>query len=173
MYVLFMGVWWEGLIAVHQLSDDPAVHSAIENALVKFLTHVHNDGPYRGNEPIPGSSLTWRSAWYFYHGGTMSDHTAYANGGGAWPPDTPLPYDDKLRENRQLNVLLLHAFGYAYKLTGDTRFLSGGDEWFAAAFGNGQGPLADGSYSLADFRQKEYDQAYRSSGRYLAWRAGY
>ncbi len=172
MYMLFMGLWWEGLIAVHRLSDDPAIRSAIQDALVRFLTHVYTEGPYRGDAPIPSSSLTWRSVWYFYHGGTMDNPTAYENGGGSWT-GAPLPYADKLREQRQLNVLLLHAFGYAYKLTGDSQFRDWGDEWFAASFGNGQGPLADASYSLADFREKEYDQAYRTAGRYLAWRAGY
>jgi hypothetical protein len=165
------------LIAIHQLSDNSVVRDSIGKALVRFATHIHNDGPYRQNDEFVGSNgqkngIKIRSAWYFYHGGTPTDLTRYENGGGAWATNDPLPYGDMMREQRQLNCMMLHLFGYAYKLTGNTNFVAWGDEWFAATFGKGQGPAADATYSLADTNERNYDQCYRSSGRYLAWRGG-
>ena len=77
-----------------------------------------------------------------------------------------------IREIRQLNPLAVSAFGYAYAVTGNPDFRTWGDEIFSATFGKGRGPGADASYSLADYRAKEYNVSYRSSGRYLAWRIG-
>src|SRR5699024_5412767 len=55
----------------------------------------------------------------------------------------------------------------------DTRFIAWGDEVFSALFGRGEGPRADPYYALQDFRAKEYNQCYRSAGRYLGWRVRY
>ncbi len=84
-------------------------------------------------------------------------------------------FDDlpqKFRLVRQRNGLIVQAFGYAYKITGDPKYRAWGDEIFASTYGHGQGPLSDPYSGLADGRPKEYDQAYRSSGKYLAFRLG-
>jgi hypothetical protein len=102
--------------------------------------------------------------WYFLYGNTCQ------SGCGR----TVLDGGDRngIREARQLNPLLLHAFGYAYFITHDVRYRQWGDEIFAATFGHGSGPGADPFYDLADYREKEYNQSYRSAGRYLVWRLG-
>jgi hypothetical protein len=172
MYVFHMGMFVEGLITVHEVSNNPVVKSVVQAMITRLAAHLYNDGVYRENEPIVGTDVKWRSLWYFYHGGTnQGTRREYETGGGSWTG--PLPYSDMIRENRQLNCLVVHMYGYAYKISGDQRFREWGDEMFASAFGNGQGPLSDSSYSLADFREKEYSQCYRSAGHYLAWRAGY
>jgi hypothetical protein len=103
--------------------------------------------------------------WYTLYGNSCQTGCGRQTLDGGW--DT-----NGIREVRQLNPTTLHAFGYAYALTQDPKFRQWGDEIFAATYGKGQGPLADAYYGLADFREKEYNAAYRSAGRYLAWRLG-
>lgn len=153
-----VGLLLEALIAVHQLTGDEAVRSSI----LASVQHLWNG--YRLNDPVPERpETTWRSVPYFvYTDGTFS---AEENLAGGWDTNT-------IREGRQRNSLVVHAFGYAYQLTSDPTYRQRGDEVFAATYGNRQGPGADTYYGLADFRGKEYNQAYRSAGRYLAWRLG-
>ena len=91
---------------------------------------------------------------------------------------------DRTEDNRQSICTILHAFGYAYKLTADESWLTFGDEMAAAAYGHTSavycdytptsacGPDADDFSSLYYYRAKEYGEAYRASGRYFAWRLG-
>jgi hypothetical protein len=51
-------------------------------------------------------------------------------------------------------------------ITGDREFLKMGDDMFGASFGDATDTLRN----FATVGGKEYDMAYRSSGRYLAWR---
>jgi hypothetical protein len=60
---------------------------------------------------------------------------------------------------------MIHQFGYAYILTLDKKFITWGDEMFDATYSG-----RDGYRGLAFYRGKEYDESYRSGGRYLAWR---
>lgn len=71
----------------------------------------------------------------------------------------------------------MHAFGYAYFITGERKYLDWGDDVFSASFGNKQGPGADGLTNLAYLvgngsNAKSYNQNYRAAGRYLVWRLG-
>ncbi len=70
---------------------------------------------------------------------------------------------------RQINATIHHAFGYAYAVTGDTQYLTMGDDMFGASFGDATDTVRN---LAADAGGKEYDQNFRSSGRYLAWRLG-
>lgn len=153
-----VGLLLEGLIATHQLTNDPT----IERAILKSVEHLFQI--YRKDDKIQEAAAkgaSWRSVPYFaYPDGRFSGETALA---GGWDTNT-------IREGRQRNTLILHAYGYAYQITRDAKYRAWGDEIFAASFGKGQGPLSDPFYSLADYRGKEYNQAYRTSGRYLAWR---
>lgn len=153
-----VGLLLEGLVATHQLTNDPT----IERAILKSVEHLFKI--YRKDDKVlepAGQGVSWRSVPYFYYqDGSFSGETKLAGG-----TDT-----NTIREGRQRNTLILHAFGYAYQITRDAKYRAWGDEIFAASFGKGQGPLSDPFYSLADFRGKEYNQAYRTSGRYLAWR---
>jgi hypothetical protein len=151
-----VGLLLEGLIAVHQQSGDPA----IRNAILKSVDHQW--AFYRKDQTVPERpDLRWRAVPYFIRpNGTSSGET---NLEGGWDTNT-------IREGRQRNSILIHAFGYAYHLTGEAKYRTWGDELFSSTYGKGSGPGADASYGLADFRQKEFSQAYRSAGRYLAWR---
>ena len=66
---------------------------------------------------------------------------------------------------------MVHAFGYAWQISGDQRFRDWGDDLFSATYGTGPEPGSDGLQGLADAgKAKEWNQAYRSAGRYLGWR---
>lgn len=156
-----VGLLLEGMVAVHQLTGDAAVRDAI----LASVDHLWEF--YRLDEMVPHTEkfsrdVAWRSVPYFvYPDGTISGETALD---GGWDTNT-------IREGRQRNSLVVHAFGYAYHITGDPVYLERGDELFASTYGKGEGPGADAYYGLGDFRAKEYNQAYRSAGRYLGWRS--
>jgi uncharacterized protein YjdB len=154
-----VGLLLEGMIQVHQMTGDATVRQAI----LRSVEHLYQR--YRVADYVPESKwshIAWRHVAYlnFIDGTFDSEHRLE----GGWNTDT-------IREGRQRNSLVVHAFGYAYLITGDAKYRTWGDEIFAATYGKGQGPGADQFYGLADFRGKEYNQAYRSAGRYLAWRA--
>ena len=161
MQPFMVGLLLDGMIAVHRMTGDPTVG----NAIAKSVSNLYNVA-YRGDEPVsesPGD--TWRGMWYYVYGDTCQAGCGRTTLDGGWDLNG-------IREVRQLNAVTIHAFGYAYKITGDSKYLDWGDEVFASTFGRGSGPLSDPYYDLADYRAKEYDQSYRSAGRYLAWRAG-
>jgi len=161
-----VGLLLEGLVATHQLTGDPETL----NAIAKSAEHLYRDA-YRKDEPVAAvPTMRWRGMWYFLFGDqcNLPVNTSPTTVCG----QVTLVDLNSIREARQLNPHVLHAFGYVYSQTHDARFRTWGDDIFAATFGNGQGPGSDASYSLADYRAKEYDQNYRSSGRYLAWRLG-
>lgn len=155
-----IGLLLEGMIEVHEMTGD----TAVEEAILRSVQHLWSR--YRGSEIVAearGQGAAWRQVGYFnYLDGSVDGERALD---GGWDTNT-------IREGRQRNTLILHAFGYAYQITGEEKYRQWGDEIFAATFGKAEGPGADPFYSLADFRGKEYNQAYRSGGRYLAWRAG-
>jgi uncharacterized protein YjdB len=152
-----IGMLMEALIAVHQLTGDPKVAEAIVRG-VDFMWE-------KGYEQQPTSNLPdvrWRAMKYFvYSDGRVDTRTTAFEYGMA---------DGAIRDARQLNPTTVHAFGYAYKLTGNAKYRTQGDEIFAATFGKGQGPGADAYWALADYQAKQYNQSYRSAGKYLAWR---
>jgi hypothetical protein len=161
-----VGLLLDGLVATHRLTGDAAVRGAI----LKSVDHLYS--VYRLNDVVPErKDLRWRSVPYFvYPDGRTAGETRLD---GGWDLNT-------IRDGRQRNSLIVHAFGYAYQLTRDPKYRAWGDEIFASTYGRTtgglyeelkpQGPLGDGLSGLADFRAKEYNQAYRSAARYLAWR---
>jgi hypothetical protein len=163
MQPFMIGMLLEGLIATHQLTNDATVRTAI----LRGVDNLYARGYRTGSFTSYGGGK-WRGMWYTVYGSSCGTPTAPACGEGE-----PMDYEDKIREVRQLNPVNLHAFGYAFKISGDAKYRTQGDEIFAATFGNGAGPGADAWYGLADYREKEYNQSYRTAGRYLAWRAGF
>lgn len=150
-----VGLLLEALIAIHLITNDATVRTSI----LKAVDHLWSIWRIDTVPEMP--AVQWRQIPYFrYPDGTWQGETHLA---GGWDTNT-------IREGRQRNSLIVHAFGYAYQLTGDPKYKIEGDEVFAATYGHGQGPGADAFYGLADFRAKEYNQAYRSAGRYLGWR---
>lgn len=163
-----VGLLLEGLVATHQLTGDASVAEAITRG-VDWMWSAYAPHMTRMVPELP--EIAWRGVPYFvFTDGTWSSEQ---NLGDGWDRNS-------IRESRQRNSLVVHAFGYAYQLTGDPKYVTQGDEIFAATFGattgnlhdplDPQGPGADGFYGLADYRGKEYSQAYRSAGRYLSWR---
>ena len=159
MQPFMVGLLLDGMIAVHRLTGDAVVKSAIVKSVDNLWAVA-----YRGSEPVSGvPGVNWRGMWYNVYG------TGCATGCGATALDQGWD-TNTIREVRQLNPLIVQAFGYAFQLTGDPKYRQQGDEIFSATFGKGRGPGADAFYSLADFRYKEFNANYRSAGRYLAWR---
>jgi hypothetical protein len=159
MQPFMVGLLLDGMVAVHRLTGDAQIRTAI----LKSVENLFMVG-YRKNEPVAGlPGVSWRGMWYLVYSQGCETGCGAMELPGGW--DT-----NAIREVRQLTPTTIHAFGYAYQLTNDPKYRQWGDELFAATFGKGQGPLADAYYGLADFREKEYNAAYRSSGRYLAWR---
>lgn len=162
MQPFMVGLLLDGMIAVHRLTADPVVAAAI----IKSVENLY-EVAYRQDTFNAYGGGQWRGMWYFVYGASCAPAVAGPCGEGE-----PMAYEDIIREVRQLNPLVIHAFGYAYKLTSDVKFRTWGDELFAATYGKGSGPGADAWYGLADYRAKEYNQSYRTAGRYLVWRAG-
>ncbi|HET6979208.1 MAG TPA: hypothetical protein VFI24_22950 [Pyrinomonadaceae bacterium] len=151
MQPFHVGVLLEGMIAVHRLTNDERVKTSI----------------LKGTEALYKVSYSergWR-AMYYQVFGSYKDGTSCEKGCGAAANAFPPSDVNQIAEARQLNATCIHTFGYAYYLTGDEKFRRWGDEIFGATFGRG-----DQYRGLASYRAKEYDESYRSAGKYLAWR---
>ncbi len=146
-----VGLLLEGMIAVHRLTNDARVAASIVKGTEALYLQGYNP-------------QGWRAMYYQVHG-SWTDGTVCEPGCGAaaipWPPADV----SQIPEARQLNGTTIHAFGYAYKLSGDARFKQWGDDIFDSTFSG-----VDGYRALAWFRAKEYDENYRAAGRYLVWR---
>jgi len=158
-----VGLLMEGMIATHQLTNDSTIAQSIVKAADCLYTKSYEGQPV-SNYP----QYNWRAMRYY----TLKSNYQSNNRTNSYSYQTTISSTGGIGEARQYNPNTVHVFGYAYQLTNDTKYLLWGDEVFAAAFGKGQGPGADAYTSLADFREKEYNEAYRSSGKYLVWRAG-
>ena len=164
MQPFMVGLLLEGLIETHEVTGD----TAVARAILKSVENLYTVG-YRKDEPVQpadkAKGAAWRGMWYFVYGDQCQSGCGNTRLNGGWDTNT-------IRSVRQMNATVVHAFGYAYVISGEAKYRTMGDEVFAATFGKGRGPGADAFYSLADFRAKEYNQSYRSAGRYLAWRLG-
>ncbi len=147
-----VGLLLEGLIAVHQQTGDPKVAQAI----LKGTEWLWKKAYVRGEE----NRCEWRAVRYFVWRDLEN------------APSTNCKAKYSVHEDRHRNSMVVHAFGYAYWLSGEAKYRTWGDEVFAATYGGDRGPGADGKTGLAFNRDKEYNQSYRSAGRYLAWRLG-
>jgi hypothetical protein len=152
-----IGMLMEAMTTVHQLTGDEAVGQAI----VRAADWLWEKG-YEKQETTNLPGVHWRAMKYFvFSDGRVSQRESAAQYGME---------DGGLRDARQLNATTVHTFGYAFKITGDQKHRERGDEIFAATYGKGRGPGADAYWGLADYQAKEYNQSYRSGGRYLALR---
>ena len=146
-----IGLLLEGMIAVHRLTGDERVKASIIKGTEALYLQGYNP---KG----------WRAMYYLVHGG-WKDGTKCEPGCGAAASRFPPSDINQIAEARQLNPTCIHTFGYAYLLTADEKFKQWGDEIFDATFGR-----KDRYRGLAAGRAKEYDESYRSAGKYLAWR---
>jgi len=151
MQPFHVGILLEGLIAVHRLTNDERVKTSILKGTEALYKVGYNE---RG----------WR-AMYYQVFGSYKDGTSCDKGCGAAAVRFPPSDVNLIAEARQLNANCIHTFGYAYFLTADEKFRQWGDDIFDATFGR-----KDKYRGLAFSRAKEYDESYRSAGKYLAWR---
>lgn len=94
---------------------------------------------------------------------------------GDWTGTESCSSASALKDIRATNNTVALVYGQAYFLTGETRFLTRGDEVFSATFANYSGPGHDFFSGLADSTYnsgKQYGQSFRSSGWYLVDRLG-
>ena len=147
-----VGILAEGLIAAHRLTGDEKIKLVILKSAEHQFKRCYNA---RG----------WRGMYYFVGGKTKDTKESCEKGCGA--ASNPFPPSDTslITEVRQLNGTTIHQFGYAYLISGDANYKTWGDEILESTFGS-----RDGYRGLAAARAKEYDESYRSSGRYLVWR---
>lgn len=147
-----VGILNEAMIQVHRLTGDATVRAAI----LKSADHE-----FTKSYKLSG----WLAMYYFIHGAIGAPPVDCETGCGS--ASNPFPPSDTslISEARQLNATTIHVFGYAFLLTGDTKYRDYGDEVFAASYSG-----TDGYRGLANTRGKEYDESYRAGGRYLAWR---
>lgn len=178
-----LGYLLEALILLHKLIRDNPTYASqtavCENVIVKLCdciwTRVWSP---KAATPATGSpTFNWRAGYYeIFRSDSSRQPTGLTGTGGDL---------NFLRSDRQRTVMWLHAFGYAFHLTGDIKYLTQGDEMFAATLGFGTGPATDGIggemtvWNTAAYvppvgrvRGKEFNQSVRSAGRYLARRVG-
>lgn len=153
MQPFHVGILLEGMIAVHRLTGDVRVRDSI----------------IKGTEALYllGFNPNQWGAMYYEVWGSWEDGTDCTKGCGMAATVYPGKEFGDVAAARQLNANCLHAFGYSYLLIGDPKFKQWGDEILNASFNAEQGFRL-----LAWFNEKSYDEAYRSGGRYLAWRLG-
>jgi len=171
MQPFMVGLLLHGMADVHRLIDGDATYAAqaatIKQSIMRGAEGVYATG-YRKDGSVAdwstwdssGATPKWRGMWYSVY------NTGCATGCGI---NAVQGDGNVLREVRQLNATVVHAFGYAYKISGEERFRQWGDEVFDATYGKSDVSLG---YGLPDYLEKQYNQAYRSGGRYLAWRGG-
>lgn len=179
-----VGLYLEGAILLHQLSANTTVRTNLVNQIANAATHLYNDA-YRLNETVsdlPG--YRWRAFWYIDRGGTPSSPNLYDTGignvnpGGGDPsefgigvgargkPDSTGGEVGRITQERNLQSMVTHVYGYLYSITGNSQYRAMGDELLFSAFGDDGVPPAP----AVDLKQKIFSQNYRSLGRYLAWR---
>lgn len=159
-----VGLLLDSLTDYHRATGDAATAAAIPRALDWLWPFYRLDRPVTTDHAPTKprvEGVYWRNFPYFvYPDGRSNDSTKLA---GDWDTNT-------LREARQANSDIVAHFGYAYQLTGDTKYRERGDEVFASTFGAGEGPGADAFYNLMDYDAKALNQAGRSAGHYLVLR---
>jgi hypothetical protein len=159
-----VGLYLESAVLLHQLTKNAAVKASLREQIVRACRHLYRDA-FRGGEVVKDApQYRWRGMWYFWADGKSSDSRPYERREGErlTGGDTGM-----IREVRELNSTVHHAFGYAYYVTGDEAFKQMGDDVFEASYGD----QVDGLHCLAGSpKAKDYDMNYRASGRYLVWR---
>lgn len=142
-----LGIYLESVVALHQLTKNEAVKASLVDQLTKACRHLYEDAYVKTQ--VPSQRYKYRAVQYWY----------------------PLELNKgQYYADRHLHTSTIHAFGYAYKVTGDPKYKAWGDELWDASFG----PKSDGMRGLLDSTShtKEFTMEVRSAPRYLVWRRG-
>lgn len=167
MQPFMVGLLLHALIDVYRATADEAIKGKIKTSVLACVNHLFDGGPFmKRNAGIPGSPIRWRAFNYFYHGGSTVNPTKYEQGdyNGVNAANV---YD--VEGARQPTSTLLHAFGWAYSVTGDTKYLGMADELYDSIFGFKEDQVSN---YVAGGDPKGYNQHFRACGRLLAWRTG-
>ncbi len=150
-----VGLLAEGLIAVHRLTNNEVIKRVIlKSAEHQYLRSYNAKG--------------WRGMYYLVGGKTKDKGESCEKGCGAAANSFPPSDAGLVSEVRQLNGTAIHQFGYAYLISKDPKYRQWGDDIFDSTFSG-----RDGYRGLAATRAKEYDESFRTSGKYLVWRLAY
>ena len=142
-----LGIYLESVVALHQLTPNEAVKSSLLNQLTRACKHLYEEAYVKTQ--APGQQYKYRAVQYWY----------------------PLELNrGQYYADRHLHTSTIHAFGYAYHITHDSKFKRWGDDLWDASFGR----VSDGMRGLLDSTShtKEFTMEMRSASRYLAWRRG-
>lgn len=164
MQPFMVGLLLTALVDVHQLTTNATVKANVANQITKACRHLYLGGPY-STQRIASLNVNLRGFHYFYHGGTTVNPTRYAT--GSYPANYNTTDRSDVQNARQAIALIVDAFGYAFKITGDLFFKTAGDELWDAAYGSTDGIR---NYMAGD--AKSYNQNVRRAGTYLGWMAG-
>ncbi len=167
MQPFMVGLLLHSLIDVYRVSSDQTLKDRIKASVLRCVDHLYTGGPYMTRSAgLPALTMRWRAFNYFYHGGTTVNPSSYASGNyyGFNAPNL-----DSVEGARQNSSTLLHAFGWAYSVTGDPKYATWGDDIYDSIFGR-QEDYATNYVAGSD--PKGYNQHYRAAGRYLPWRYG-
>jgi hypothetical protein len=142
--------------------------NGLKAQITSGVTNLHTKGPYR-DFPSGYQNYYWHGYHYFYYGGTQAVPNRFANG------SDPLTTTSStaIYEQRASIQTILQAYGVASHVSGNSQYLTWGDQVFAAGYGMpGEEAGSDGIHVYADStgEPKSYNEAYRASGRYLAYR---
>lgn len=162
MQPFMLGLLMDALIDVYDVTSNATVKTSIINQVTKACRHIYLDGPY-STQYIPIFNANLRGFHYFYHGGTSVNPTRYAKG------DLPADFADwkpewDIQNQRQPIGLLVAAYGWSYKQTGDPFFKAAGDELWDSAYGD-----TDGIHNYMAGDAKSYNQNCRWAASYLVW----
>jgi hypothetical protein len=142
-----LGIYLESVVALHQLTQKESVKASLVNQLTRACRHLYEEAYLKTQ--VPEQRYRYRAIQYWYPM-ELNKGQYYAD--------------------RHLHTSTIHAFGYAYKVTGDSKFKQWGDELWDASFGS----KSDGMRGLLDSTShtKEFTMEVRSAPRYLIWRRG-
>jgi hypothetical protein len=157
-----VGLAMDALISVYNVTQKAEVKSSIVKQVTAACRHLYSDGPY-SKQFIPVFNVNLRGFHYFYHGGTTMNPTKYEKG------DLPADFANwnpawDVQNQRQPIGLLVAAYGWSYKQTGNFFFKQAGDELWDSAYGD-----IDGLHNYFAGDGKSYNQNVRSAGKYLVW----
>lgn len=148
-----LGIYLEAARLLDRVTTNTTVKENLKNQIVKACEHIYRD-TYK-KEVVPGRTSIPRSTLYF------------------WPLELNVnALDGSSGSDRHLTTTQIQAFGDAYQLTGNAKFIQMGDELWDSCFAN---TPTDGFRALMDHDAdthllKLFTAEFRSSGRYLALR---
>jgi hypothetical protein len=159
MQPFMVGLLLCALCDAHELVVTPAAKESIKKQILTGCRFLYAGGPYT-RQYVERFKVNLRGFHYFAVGGTSVNPTKYENG---------VPIEQYIEpwhvsSTRQTIGMILPAFGYAYRLSGDPFYKDAVNEMYDSAYSG-----RDGFRSFVDDTPKNYNQHARRIGSLLAW----